>query len=98
MRYLAEQFGLVASCDHQSQRAIATLSRRLNLLRDRIDHLADWLVTHSDCRHADLSYEQAYARATADIAAEFCFEPEHDTDEPSARHQAAQAPAFTLEA
>ncbi len=72
LRYMAEKFGLVQTSDPQAQKTIATLTRRLCLLRDRIDHLADWLATYSDSRHADLTHEQDYARATADIANEFC--------------------------
>lgn len=74
LRFMAEKFGLVDTSDPQAQKTIATLTRRLHLLNDRIEHLADWLVTHSDNRHADLSYEQTYARATADMAEEFCAE------------------------
>ena len=73
LRAVCEQFGIIAS-DPQAAKTIAMLTRRLHLLRDRIDYLADWLVNHSDHKHADLSYELTYARATADIAAEFCAE------------------------
>jgi hypothetical protein len=72
LRYMAEKCGLVATSDPMAQRTIATLARRLVLLRDRIDHLGGYLANHSDHRHADLSYECTYATATADIAAEFC--------------------------
>ena len=74
LRYAAEKFGLVATSDPLAQKTIATLTRRLNLLRDRIDFLADYLANNSDSDHADLSYEQTYARATADIPDEFCAE------------------------
>lgn len=72
LRYMAEKTGLIATSDPQAQRTIAMLTRRLNLLRDRIDHLGEWLAKHSDHQHADLSYETTYATATADIADEFC--------------------------
>jgi len=81
LRYMAEKCGLVATSDPQAQRTIAMLTRRLNLLRDRIDHLGSWLANHSDHAHADLSYECTYATATADIAAEFCA----DLDTPHLR-------------
>lgn len=74
LRYMAEKFGLVATSDPLAQKTIAMLTRRLHLLRERIDSLADWLVNHSDHKHADLSYELTYANATADIAAEYCAE------------------------
>lgn len=72
LRYMAEKCGLIATSDPQAQRTIAMLTRRLHLLRDRIDHLGEWLSKHSDHLHADLSYECTYATATADIADEFC--------------------------
>lgn len=83
LRYMAEKFGLIETSDPQAQKTIATLTRRLHLLRKRIDHLAYWMVTHSDTEHADLSYEQAYAIATADIADEYCadFSDGAQTDE-----------------
>jgi len=89
LRYMAEKCGLVATSDPQAQRTIAMLTRRLNLLRDRIDHLGSWLANHSDHAHADLSYECTYAIATADIAAEFCADLDHphlaiSPDSPSA--------------
>jgi hypothetical protein len=79
LRYMAEKLGLVETSDTQTQKTIATLARRLHLLHTRIDHLAHWLATQSDHEHADLSYETTYAKATADIAAEFCIELE-DTE------------------
>lgn len=74
LRYMAEKFGLIETSDPLAHKTISTLTRRLHLLRDRIDFLTDYLVNNSDNRHADLSYEQTYARATADIAGEFCSE------------------------
>lgn len=74
LRFMAEKFGLIDTSDPQAQKTIAMLTRRMHLLHDRIDHLCDWLTNHSDHRHADLSYEVAYARATADIAEEFCID------------------------
>ncbi len=74
LRAVCEKFGLFPTSDPQGAKTIATLSRRLLVLRDRIDHMAYWLANHSDSKHADLSYEQTYATATADIAAEFVAE------------------------
>jgi hypothetical protein len=62
LRYMAEKCGLIATSDPTAQRTIATLARRLVLLRDRIDHLGSYLANHSDHRHADLSYECAPMR------------------------------------
>ena len=87
LRAVCEQFGITAS-DPQTARTIATLTRRLHLLRERIDFMADWLANHSDSKHADLSYEQTYARATADIAEEFCAElVDTMPDAPSTRQE-----------
>jgi hypothetical protein len=72
LRYMAEKTGLIATSDVQAAKTIATLERRLRLLRHRIDHLGNWLTNHSDRKHADLDYEVTYAVATADIAEEFC--------------------------
>lgn len=91
LRAVCEQFDLLPASDPQAAKTIATLTRRLLALRDRIDFLADWLVNNSDSRHADLSYEQTYARATADIAYEFCAELE-DVEPPSAASETATPP------
>lgn len=72
VRHIAERFGLVPAGNAAAHRAIRTLARRLRVLRDRINYLGEYLALHSDHQHADLSYEQAYAMATADIADEFC--------------------------
>ncbi len=74
LRHLAERFGLVCARDPQAQKTIATLTRRLRLLRDRIDHLGDYLTNCSDCSHANLDYELTYITATAALADEFCAE------------------------
>lgn len=72
LRYLAEKMGLVETSDPAAQKTIAMLTRRLLVLRERIDHLDDWLTNCSDTKHANLDYEQHFAGATADIAYEFC--------------------------
>ena len=73
LRAVCEQFGIVAS-DPQAAKTIATLKRRMCLLRDRIDSLHNYLTNHCDHRHADLSYEVTYATACIDLADEFCAE------------------------
>lgn len=73
LRAVCEQFGIIAA-DQQAARTIATLTRRLRVLADRIDTLAAYLSNHSDHKHADLNFEMTYANATADIAAEFVAE------------------------
>ncbi|MCB8747643.1 hypothetical protein LHU53_12080 [Rhodoferax sp. U2-2l] len=72
LRALAEKAGLVETSDPQAAKTIATLTRRLLVLRDRIDHLGDYLTNHSDHQHSNLDYELTYITATANIATEFC--------------------------
>ncbi|MCU9611760.1 hypothetical protein OEK97_28030, partial [Escherichia coli] len=55
-------------------KTIATLTRRLQLLNSRIQHLDNWLRTLSDSDRADLTYEIGFSGGTADMAAEFCAE------------------------
>lgn len=85
LRYLADTFGLGDTTTHKT---IAALTRRLQLLNHRIQHLDNWLCNYSDSKHADLSYEQAYSGGTADMAEEFCaelmdVEPQGDTPTPA---------------
>ncbi len=91
LRAVCEQFGIIAS-DTQAEKRIATLTRRLLAMRDRVDHLAHFLANHSDSKHADLYYEQTYATATADIAAEFCAELEDVTTACNDDANTAQGP------
>lgn len=74
VRHLAEKFGLVPSCDLEAARTIATMTRRMRSLAERVQHLNDWMHEHSDTRHADFTYEQSYSQATTDLAIEFCHE------------------------
>jgi hypothetical protein len=76
LRYMAEKFGLIETADPQAAKTIAKLERRLRLLRDRIDHLGNWLTNVSDREHADLDYEITYIEATSDLADEFCADME----------------------
>lgn len=71
VRYMAEQLGLVATSDPTATQRIDALSRRLRVLRDRLDRLTDYLLNHSDHAHADLDWEVTYCTATLDIADEF---------------------------
>lgn len=87
LRAVCEQFGLITS-DPQAAKTIATLQRRMVLLRDRIDRLHNYLVNHSDHKHADLSYEVTYATACIDLADEFCADFENEESEQAA-HRAS---------
>lgn len=70
LRLLCAEAGLFRG-DADAWREVEKLSRRVRLLAHRIEHLGEYLNLYSDSAHADLSYEQTYATATADLAAEF---------------------------
>lgn len=72
VRYMAERLGLAESSDLDAHRTIARLSRRLRLLTGRIVELADQLDGFSDALEREKAH--VYARATADLAEEFCAE------------------------
>ena len=91
LRYLAEKMGLIETSDPTAHKTIATLTRRLQLLNSRIQHLDNWLRTLSDTRHTDLSYEIGFSGGTSDMAAEFCAEL-MDTDPKEATPATTPAP------
>lgn len=97
VRHLAQTCGLVDPGDPQAARTIATLTRRLHTLRERVGHLAYWLNNLSDSDHADMSYEQTYATATADMADEFCRDFELSAD-PGVKKPAPLKPAENSQA
>ena len=68
LRYMAEKFGLIEASDPLAYKTIAALKRRICVLRERATYLANAIEAAPDKCH------QAYARATADIADEFCNE------------------------
>ena len=72
LRHMAEQFGLVPTSDPDTARVIATLERRMLMIRERINYLGGWMAEHSDHKHADLTYEVTHLSATADLIDEFC--------------------------
>lgn len=89
LRATCEHFGIIAS-DPQALRTIAMLTRRLLVLRDRIDHLSGYMNDCSDTSHANLDYEIGFIDATADIANEFCMDLP-GTAMPAARGPGANA-------
>ncbi|GAB3475012.1 hypothetical protein [Polaromonas eurypsychrophila] len=75
LQHIAEKVGLVrkmSASEADAMRTVIELQRRLLALKDRIDHLGEYLALHSDHRHADLNYETNYATATADICDAYC--------------------------
>ena len=79
LRAVCEQFGIIAS-DLQAAKTIATLQRRMKGLQERIESLADWIMRHSDHRHADLSYEMTQLDALRDLANEWCADFDVETE------------------
>lgn len=73
LRYMCEQFGLIETTDPDGARTIATLQRRIRLLRDRAAHLSQWLSS-SERERTDIEYGVAYADSIAVMAAEFCVD------------------------
>ena len=97
LRAVCEQFGIIAS-DPQAAKTIATLTRRMVALRDRIESLADWMARHSDHEHADLSYETTQLHALADLACEWCRDFEGQEQEQTAPPECKPAPAPAAQA
>ena len=74
LRLIAERLGLVAAMsdsEAQALRAVDKLTRRLNLLHERIAKMDSWLWEHSDFDEADINVEIWFSRATLDLSAEF---------------------------
>lgn len=96
LRAACEHLGLIETSDPQAARTIAKLKRQLLALNERVEHLAHWLANHSDHAHANLEYEQTYAVATADIAAEFCADLLDTTAPAPSKPDVSAAKASTL--
>ncbi len=80
LRAVCEQFNILTS-DRQAAKTIATLQRRMEGLRERIDDLTCWMAKHSDHEHADLTYEMTQLRALRDLADEWCADFEEGLPE-----------------
>lgn len=66
VRYIVEQFGLIETSNPDTAKVIASLERRLSLLRDRARRQAEMLRAAGNQEHL------AYAEATVAIADEYC--------------------------
>lgn len=73
LRAVCEELGVIAA-DEQAAKTIATLRRRMLVLRGRIDQLAQWMAQRSDHNRADLSHEMTSINALADLAGEWCVD------------------------
>ena len=67
--------------DSLPTKTIATLTRRMMALRDRIESLTIWMA-----RHSDLSHEMTQLHALAELANEWC----HDIEEVEPAHGVSQ--------
>ncbi|WP_396179954.1 hypothetical protein [Flavobacterium sp.] len=85
LRYMAEKFGLVPTADPVAAKRIAAGSRRLLVLRERVDHVAELLKDGAGDGLPARAYAQAYSAATAAIAAEFCADLDEEPRRPCLR-------------
>lgn len=88
LKAVCEHLGLIAA-DQQATKAIASLQRRMLIMRDRIDGLGHNLATLQSYGHEDLSDELAEVRALNDVAKEWCREFES----PDAEQTTSELPA-----
>ena len=94
LRLLAEKAGIIretSASEANTLRTNAELRRRLRSLKDRIDHLGEYLALHSDHRHADLTFETTYATATADICDAYCADFPSEDIAPSVQQRDSEA-------
>lgn len=74
LRYMAEKLGLVGAMSEteaQALRAVDRLTRRLNVLHERIAKMDSWLWEHRDFDEADINVEVWFSKATLDLSTEF---------------------------
>lgn len=95
LRYMAEKMGLIETSDPAARKTITTLTRRLQLLNCRIQHLDNWLRTLPDSDQADLTYEIGFSGGTSDMAAEFCAELDDVGSSCAGQEAIKNAPART---
>lgn len=74
LRHLAERFAGLPCLPDTSAAQVIALSKRLRLLASHLDDLRDYMVHHSDHKHADLIYELAKVANLSDMAEAFCID------------------------
>jgi len=101
IRLIAEHFGLAPTGDPTAARTIATLERRLRLVREEVELLDSWLHAESSADRINLE-EMVKARDILTMLDEFIadFEPKGDPASSdrkavSAKGREAKAPATT---
>jgi len=83
LRAACQHLGILHT-DPEAERAAARLARRLKVLAERINQLNDHIQAHRGTEHVGLRFEQAYAQATADLAAEFMHDMANEASRPTA--------------
>jgi len=80
LRHMAETLGLVENAETAAQKLIESLTRRLQVLQQRMTHLGEYLET-PDNEQAALSYAKTYSTASAEIAEQFCADLDNGEQE-----------------
>lgn len=73
-RAVCEHFNVLPTGDEQARRTIATLTRRLLALANRIGEVRSYVATYSDHGHADLHVEMVMLNGLGDLADEWAAE------------------------
>lgn len=74
LRSTCEHFGILPTGDEQARRSIATLTRRITTLADRIGQVREYVARFSDHEHADLHVEMVMLNSLGDLADEWARE------------------------
>ena len=88
LRAICEHFNIMAA-EPQTAKAIATLQRRMLVLRDRIDQLHKRIASHCDREHADLFEQLLGIEVLADLAREWCADFDNSLETETAGKVAA---------
>lgn len=75
-RAVCEHFGILPTGDEHARLSIATLTRRLTTLADRIGEVREYVAKFSDHEHADLHVEMVMLNSLGDLADEWAREAE----------------------
>lgn len=92
LRAACEHFGILPSGDAPARRSLATSSRRLLTLNERIQDLRDYVARHSDHAHADLHVEMVMLNALGDLAQEWATEAEELAATSGGHEEAREGP------
>lgn len=96
LRLIAEKLGLVrgmSASEADALRTVDKLTRRLNLLHERIAKMDSWLWEHRDFDEADINVEVWFSRATLDLSTEFQAEISEASQHVTPRHARSRLPS-----